>query len=417
MYLRIIMKGLEIKEEGISSLSFNALSYLIKRVSAQDRSGQILKEQSFLILPILINKFASNNVVVSKKALEDYWLSTPEEVEHAVNEISFSCVNMEITVQSIRWMEQIVQNVSLKFNVRFFIPAILKLLTSNQDNEELVDSVGKLFLLYVQKSGNTNLAQYLETQCRLYHINKKVAKAILPRSSRPSSSGSVSSRLLGKTETKTKSAERDAEADVEYFSSSLSNLLEKAHYDLATSIKPRDVSDGAELHHIFDAFYQYFEGKESESNWKQREKRIVDTRLLLRGNASTMFTEDLLSCLKAFAGPMCKGASSLRTTLCTHSCQLIKDCAIILKFDFEPCADLLFPTLMKLCLSTKSITSSNAHMAMSALYANLHCNSKLFQRISQSMDEPNFKPRLFSVTWMQILLLRYALDHSFLNTH
>ncbi|KAI5958077.1 STU1 [Candida theae] len=414
MYLRIIMKGLEFKEHGISNISFNALSYLIKRISAQDRSGEILKQQSFLILPVLINKLGSDNSSVSKKALEDYWLSAPEEVEHAVNEISFTSTNMQIAIESILWMEQIVQNVSVKLNVRFFAPAILRMLSKNQGHEELIDSVRQLFLSYIQHSSSPQVRQYLEFQCKSYNIDKKTTEKILPRS-RPSSSRSSSSRSSEKRVATPKIPERDSEVDTVYFSSSLSNLLDKVHYELASSVKPKDVSDGVELHHIFDTFYQCFEGKEGESNWKQRERRIVETRSLLRGNAANAFKEDLVSCLKSFANPMCKGASSLRTTLCTHTCQLIKECAIILKSDFEPCSDLLFPTLMKLCLSTKSITSGNAHMVISALYANLPCNAKLFQRIVQSMDEPNFKPRSFAVTWLQILLLRYALDHSFFN--
>lgn len=416
MYLHIIMKGLEIKESGVSNVSFNALSYLIKRVSVQDPSGKILKEQSFLILPVLINKLGSNNVVIAKKALEDYWLSTPVEVENAVNEISFTCGNLQVTIESIQWMHQIVKNVSLKFNVRFFVPAILKLLSSNQDNQEFIDCVGQLFDTYIQVSTNSNILQYLKSQCKSHNIGNNVFKAILP-GSRPSSSEAVSTRLLEKKEVKQKPIESCSDNDVDYFSTSLTNLLNKANYDLATSIKTKDVSDGADLGHIFDTYFAYFEGKESESNWKKREQSIVEIRTLLRGNAATSIREDLVSCLKAFAFPICKGASSLRTTLCTHSCQLIKECAIILQTEFEPCADLLFPTLMKLCLSTKSITSTNAHMAMSALYANLNCNNKLFQRICQSMDEPNFKPRSFAAIWMQILLLRYAVDHSFFNGH
>lgn len=197
MYLHIIMKGLEIKESGVSNVSFNALSYLIKRVSVQDPSGKILKEQSFLILPVLINKLGSNNVVIAKKALEDYWLSTPVEVENAVNEISFTCGNLQVTIESIQWMHQIVKNVSLKFNVRFFVPAILKLLSSNQDNQEFIDCVGQLFDTYIQVSTNSNILQYLKSQCKSHNIGNNVFKAILP-GSRPSSSEAVSTRLLEK---------------------------------------------------------------------------------------------------------------------------------------------------------------------------------------------------------------------------
>ena len=47
IYLQIITKGLEITRLNISSVSFNSLSYLIKRISVQDKSGNILKEECF----------------------------------------------------------------------------------------------------------------------------------------------------------------------------------------------------------------------------------------------------------------------------------------------------------------------------------------------------------------------------------
>ena len=92
IYLQIITKGLEITRLNISSVSFNSLSYLIKRISVQDKSGNILKRRMLLILPILINKLGNASspagTNLAKKSLEDYWLSSPIEVEDALTEIA-----------------------------------------------------------------------------------------------------------------------------------------------------------------------------------------------------------------------------------------------------------------------------------------------------------------------------------------
>lgn len=61
IYLQIICKGLEQSNPNISSISFNSLFYLIKRINVQDSSGAILERQSFLILPILINKLGGTS--------------------------------------------------------------------------------------------------------------------------------------------------------------------------------------------------------------------------------------------------------------------------------------------------------------------------------------------------------------------
>ena len=47
-------------------------------------------------------------------------------------------------------------------------------------------------------------------------------------------------------------------------------------------------------------------------------------RSILRGNSATQFRSELVQCIHTIANGMCKGASSLRTTLSSNSCQLIK---------------------------------------------------------------------------------------------
>ncbi|KAL6453369.1 STU1 Protein STU1 [Candida maltosa Xu316] len=385
VYIQIILKGLDIPNLNISS-----------RLSVQDRSGSILKEESYLILPPLINKFGNastqNGINSARKTLEDYWLTSPKEVEHVLLEKSFNISNIKITIETINWITQILKNISSNFDVDKFIPDILKSVKDHANNEELVNSVKELFRVYA----DMNPVGYEAARKEITELPVQLSKKVLPDSSRPSSTSVRESRGP------------DAE---------LLDLLNKVNYEMDPSIQPIDVHDANSLLHTFEAFLPCYEDKETESNWKLREKNIIQMRSILRGNAPTQFQTDLVHCFHMLAMGMCKGASSLRTTLSAHGCQLMKECVIILQSSFEQISENIFPTLIKLCASTKSIASNNANMTVSALYANLPYTQRMIQRIMTASEERNHQPRSYSLIWLHVMLLRIGMDQSYIGNH
>ncbi|CAI5756715.1 unnamed protein product [Candida verbasci] len=402
IFLEIIIKGLDIHNLNISSISFNSLSYLIKRISVQDKSGKILRNQSLLILPILINKLYINS---SKKALEDYWLSAPHEVEDALSEISFNNNNVNITIESVKWLNQVFTKISKKFNVSIFIPHILRSTNFHSGNKDLVQVVKVLFKNYYTSfpEAISNLQTEMDLNDVLVDIQKDLLATIRPAKNLPKKKPGV-----------IKLEENGVYDD---YNTDLQDLLTKVHCTLSTELKPLDVRGVDDLYNMFDSFSPCFESKETEINWKIREKNIVKIRNIIRGNAMDSYRSDLISCLKNLAHGLSKGAQSLRTTLCGHSCQLLKECAMILKHEFEPVAEILFPNLIRLCSSTKNITSTNANMTVCALYANLPYNQKLIQKILSALEEKNPQPRSYTGIWLQIIILRYGIDSSFLGSH
>lgn len=421
IYLQIITKGLEITRLNISSVSFNSLSYLIKRISVQDKSGNILKEECFLILPILINKLGNASspagTNLAKKSLEDYWLSSPIEVEDALTEIAFENPNTKITIETIDWMTQILKNISAKFNVPKFLPKILHSIEINPHNEEIIVSTKELLSIYLEKNPSA-----------IEGFKKQIESHLLAQATKDKLLGSVISKLRGSDPephvqrantprlntpvSQIQSSLVDVGHDVE-----LLELLNKVNYEIDSSIKALDIRDANNLFNTFEIFMPCFDGKETESNWKVREKNILQMRSILRGNSATQFRSELVQCIHTIANGMCKGASSLRTTLSSNSCQLIKECAVILKKSLEPVAESLFPTLIKLCSSTKNIASTNANMSVAALYANLPYTSKMIQRITLASEDRNYQPRSYSLIWLHILLLKIGIDRSYIGHH
>lgn len=427
IYLQIICKGLEQSNPNISSISFNSLFYLIKRINVQDSSGAILERQSFLILPILINKLggtssssSGGSISLAKKSLEDYWLSSPESVEEAILEISFTTTNVKITIESINWMTQVFKNISSKFNISKFIPKILKSLKQNSHNQDLFNAIQELFSAYLNRHPSAN--DELQRAIELYLFPSIVIE-----------------RLLNKPINKEpilRSLETDVTMDTEVtnyphstlettltipkdnsYEAELTEFLSKVNYKMDSSIKAIHIQDSHSLFSTFDIFAPSFEGKETESNWKIREKNIIQMRSIIRGNAPQDFQSELIQCLQNSNIGICKATSSLRTTLSSNGCQFLKECAIILKYSFEAVAENIFPTLIKLCASTKNIASTNANMAVCSLYANLPYTQRMVQRIVTASEERNHQPRSYSLIWLHIIFLRIRIDHRYIGNH
>ena len=422
-FLKIITKGLDINELGILNVSFNSLYYLIRRISVQDRSGKILKDQSFYILPVLINRLGTSSSGIAKKALEDYWLNSPVEVENAVREIAFTTPNSNIFIEALRWIQQLVENIGFNFNTDLFTSDLVEALVRNQKNEDVVHASRDLIHTKSNIPNGEGHMKNLIEAVRKSSVQQRIKENILGNNLRQSTRvlsletrESKVSKVYDAEKHKIQSQQLLKDGS-DYYASRLEDLLSKLRYAIDTSLDALDIAGAEELYRIIESNEASFEEKETEFNWKQREKTIVQLRRFIRGNSSTQFLQDLLICLRGFASAICKGALSLRTTLCTHSCELLKECAIILGEDFDTGAELVFPTLMKLCLSTKSITSMNAHMVIAALFANLPFHTRLVTRIISAMEERNYQPRSYSSIWLQILLLRHVQNSDFLSAN
>lgn len=195
----------------------------------------------------------------------------------------------------------------------------------------------------------------------------------------------------------------------------LEKLVLQYNYKIDDSIQPLRVDSPEHLYDMFNAMLPAFDGKETEFNWGAREKKIIELRSIIRGNSSWEYSSDLVVCLRELSDGICKGMSSLRTTLCSHTCHFVKECAIILKEKFDPLFDLFHPTLSKLCSSTKHISSSNANMAICAMFINSSYNHKLLMKILSASADKNVQPRSYSAVWLQIILLRFSELSAFLS--
>ncbi|KAG7662333.1 STU1 [[Candida] subhashii] len=424
-YMEALVVTIKDGNHQISSLGLTTLSYLIKRVGVQDVQDQLLKVHSNLVVPALITSLGDTNpniVSIAKRALETYWLGARKEVEAVIAREAFSSHDSNVTLESIRWLDHIVKDISPNIRLASFLSQLVQILVNDEIKLELKNAAWHLLEdFYKERSDRTDLIQEFDAQNVPSSIRTKFNMLLgeneVMKLNSPINTFKDTQLVHANSPKPLGLASNTQESNSVSNNAQLQTFSDKLNYELDTTIEPLDVTDPEALSALFNAYTPCFEGKESEFNWKQRENSIVQIRSILRGNAATMYGDELILCLKEMALGICKAANSLRTTLSTHTCQLVKECAIILTAEFDGVADLLFPTLIKLCSNAKSITSNNANMCLSAFYANLSYTSKLIQRILAAGEERNYQPRSHACLWLQIMLLRFGSDPSFVENH
>lgn len=175
-------------------------------------------------------------------------------------------------------------------------------------------------------------------------------------------------------------------------------------------MEPVYINTNRELEDEFQAMLPWYEGKESEANWAKREKNVIRLRQMLRGNAFRDFQVTFMAGIKTLLDGIIKATNSLRTTLSTCGCYLLKDLAIITGPCLDPMVDIIITCLIKLCANTKKITSANGNLATAVLLANISYHPKLMNYIWLACQDKNVMPRTYATGWLRIILETHA-DH------
>lgn len=446
-YLEALSIGTDSSNSSVLQNSFSAICYTVKRVNVQN-AASVLKDQSFLVLPIIINRLGDPKLPVktsAKKALEGYWLSAHAQVEQSLVDIGFTHRNPVVVSECIQWLSHIVAEVNPQFKMAAMVP-LVKLLSPFANDPEIIDNIKVLFRTYYNLSQNRlyrfDLQKELDAQqvaikdeiMAYVGANSLASKKSLSGINRPpsetdrrsatvvkhpvpprASPGPAPDRIMSSPRVSADSTQLPAPIPSD---SPLGKIVASLpNYTFDPSLPAVDVFDESDLYRHFADMAPAFSSKETEFNWTSRERNVISLRSILRGNASTIFTHELVQCLKENAESICKAISSLRTTLSAHGCQLMKEAAMILKHDFDTLIDLFVPPLLKLCSATKHLASTSANVTICAILLNSSYHYKLLQKVLISANEKSISPRTYSGMWIQILLIRFHGDPSFLASH
>ena len=170
-----------------------------------------------------------------------------------------------------------------------------------------------------------------------------------------------------------------------------------------------------ELEAIFRDMLPFFEGKESEQNWSNREKSILKLGNITRGNAPHEFTAAYLGGIKSLLDGILKTVNSLRTTVSTNGCQLVQEIARVVGPGLDSMVEILLQSLIKLCGGTKKISAANGNITVDAILGNVSYNLRLLQHIWGACQDKNIQPRRYATGWLKTIIMKHSNHKSHLE--
>lgn len=404
----------------LSSVAFSTICHLIKRVGMQD--PHILRGVSKITLPILVNRLLDqkpNFRTQAKNSLETFWLATPTIVETYLKDSALIHSNQNIRSESIIFISDLI-DLNKNFNFTQFLPNLVNLL--RDDCIEVVKNTEVLLIKYyiLNKGKSSELVKEFKNQ----RVDQRTAVKVLKEvdlvaansyTSEVKSMGTTSRSTIDSFNNLTRSRNARTTSNISKpkaktlsTSTELSDILANVPTaKLDESIQPKAVSSAQELSKEVELLLPPFNGKETEFNWGNREKNIIKFRSLIAGNSET-YPDAMVNATRSLNEGISKSVTSLRTTLSSNGCQLIKEIAAHLTKHIDPIAEQLFHSLASMTSATKKITSMNAFGSLCVLLTNISYNNRLFNQCFTLYQDKNIQPRLYSSTFLQIFILKHG---------
>lgn len=413
----------------LSSIAFSTICHLIKRVGMQD--PHMLRGVSKIILPILVNRLLDqkpNFRSQAKSSLETFWLATPSIVENYLKDSALIHSNQHIRSESIIFISDLI-DLSKSFNFHQFLPNLVNLL--RDDSIEVLKNTEVLLIKYYTL--NKSKTQDLVHEFKVQKIDSKTATKVLKevdlvaanqyasetRSTDTSSRSTIDSfNNLARFKGTKPAVTNKTKGKLLTTNKELANILEKiTTAKLDESIQPKVISSAQDLSREVESLLPPFNGKETEFNWGNREKNINKFRSIIAGN-SEKYPDALLQSVRALSEGISKSVCSLRTTLSSSGCHLIKELAAYLGKHLDPVSEQMFHPLASMTSATKKITSMNAFGSLCVLLVNTSYSNRIFNQCFTLYQDKNIQPRLYSSTFLQIFILKHGakLDQQSLET-
>ncbi|GAK66531.1 uncharacterized protein PAN0_013c4753 [Moesziomyces antarcticus] len=177
----------------------------------------------------------------------------------------------------------------------------------------------------------------------------------------------------------------------------------------ADDIRPVYIASRSDLERTFASMLPFFEGKESEHNWLNREQSMIKIRGLVVSGAHRQFGESFfLSQLKVAQEGVLKCVASLRTTLSMHAIHLVQELAIELGDDLAPCVEPFLTSLTAMAGFTKKLIANATQEAAAAIMVNVSFRPLYLQLIWHGIQDKNVATRTAAAEHLATVLSHHA---------
>ncbi|KAF8457572.1 clasp N terminal-domain-containing protein [Kalaharituber pfeilii] len=396
--------------------SFSCISHVIKRLVLQEPHR--LRPQCSHLLPLFCERLGDQKPRISAMALTclvDMYKACPQETEKTVKELGMGSKNPRAREQSVQWLLSVYRSIP-GFSFRSFTPFLMKML---EDADAGVRDLTKDAVVELFSNAPDHAKADLKKELVRHNVRKAIATHIVSQLGIPGGAAAAAAaegdgRSGGRSPADEEEAPvtRGGPSKAASVSGSMTSSTQVSSLP-GSELEPLDpeyVNTNKELEEIFQDMVPSFDGRESEQNWLAREKNCTRIRRLARGNAYKDYQQTFLAGVRSLLDGILKAVNSLRTTLSTNGCQLVKDLAIICGPGIDPMVEILLVNLIKLCANTKKITAQMGQVTTSIVLANVSYHPKILNHIWLAVQDKNVQPRLFTTAWLKIILEAH-MDH------
>ncbi|KAG8992281.1 suppressor of tub2 mutation, partial [Tulasnella sp. 427] len=146
----------------------------------------------------------------------------------------------------------------------------------------------------------------------------------------------------------------------------------------STEIPDVYIASARDLEHEFSSMVPFFEGRETEHNWLDRERSVIRLRGMVRGDVNERYPDMWFSGLKGgILESTLKALLSLRTTVASHACALYSELAAAMGPSFDPLIEVVLTHLLKMGGFTKKIVAQQSQVAVTAILTHTSATPRL----------------------------------------
>ncbi|TLS26952.1 hypothetical protein PpBr36_04671 [Pyricularia pennisetigena] len=393
---------------------FTGLNHLITRMSRQE--PKYLTKEAVRLLPLLVEKLGDQKEkfrTVATQSLITMYKATPAEVERVIRNVAMVGKNPRAKEASLHWLLQMHQEHGLQF--RAYVPTLMDLL---EDADAAVRDAAKTTVIELFRNAPNAAKSDLKKQLKNFKVRPAIEQAIVKElvpASLSAAPSDVDARPASRAES-TRSTRANLSASTT--SAGIERPVTPGLLDSKPeTVDPTYVNTQRELDDIIKEMHLYFEGKETEQNWLQREESIKKLRRLLAGNAVSDFHDAFLGGVRGLLDGIIKAVTSLRTSLSKEGCSLIQELALAYGPGIDPMVEILMQTFIKLCAATKKISSQLANVTVDTIISKVTYNTRIAQHIWFACQDKNVQPRTYATGWLKTLLSKEAQHKSHIEHH
>lgn len=404
---------------GLSSLNhlLNRLSLQIARRSLQMRQESAehireVRDEMKTTLPLLIDRMGDQKKELRSLAVQslatmhkvlppDVQSDLQADIEYHVRDIVMAGKNSRAKEASMQWLLQMHREQGLKFKT--YVSRLVDLLVAA---DPIVRDTAKTTVIELHRDApgraRSELFTLLEQRGVRPAIKQAIEKGLAPRATTPA-------------------PDEDAPADpprpasrpgLSASVSSMSTFIERPITPMpdtrTDTVEPSYLNTTREIDDMFTEMHRFFEGNESEHNWRDREKSIKKLRRFMAGNALSDFYEPFLGGLRGLLDGIIKAIASLRTSLSKEGCALVQDIAVNYGSGMDPMVERLMQTFVKLSGSTKKIASQQANVCIDTIIGRVTYTNRIMTHITDACGDSNVQRRVYATEWLKTLLKKEA---------